>query len=130
MHLYVLPKTIISDNDGCFTATPIADFMKKNGIIWTTIRSYAPMTNGKTERMVQNIQNKREQDVRRLKDRLGRVFSSFVYGIRRRLHSEGVLPSELIFGVVPSMFPADPFALVFDTSYTHHKLEPLSSSSP
>lgn len=74
-------------------------------------------------------QNNRKKDVLRPRDRFERVFSRCVYGIRRRRHSAGVSPFELIFGVVLRIVPADPVALIFKTSDTHYELELLSSLS-
>lgn len=49
------PRTIISDNATCFTAKVLQDFMSKQGIRWHTVLAYAPMSNGKAERMVGTI---------------------------------------------------------------------------
>lgn len=55
MHSFGPPKLVVSDNEGCFTAVCLDGFMKEHGIRWTAVASYAPMSNGKAERMVGTI---------------------------------------------------------------------------
>lgn len=43
------PKTIVSDNAGCFTSTALKTFMQGWSIDWKTVLAYAPMSNGRVE---------------------------------------------------------------------------------
>ena len=49
------PKTIIPDNANAFTATALVGFLPRRNISWRTVLAYAPMSNGKAERMVGTI---------------------------------------------------------------------------
>ena len=51
------PRTIVSDNATCFTATGIQPLMREYGITWKTVMAYAPMSNGKAERMVGTLKH-------------------------------------------------------------------------
>lgn len=46
---------IISDNAACFTATFLVNFSDDYGIKWKTVLAYAPMTDGRVERLVGTI---------------------------------------------------------------------------
>lgn len=49
------PKIIISDNAMCFSFHELHDIMEKHGAEWRTVLAYAPMSNGRAERMVGTI---------------------------------------------------------------------------
>lgn len=46
------PRTIDADNAKAFIAGAVVDLMIKKGIRWRTLLEYAPMRNGRAERMV------------------------------------------------------------------------------
>ena len=84
---------MVSDNASCFTSKALAEFMVENSIKWKTVLAYAPMSNGRAERMVGT-----------LKSCIGRLcegnpadwmrkVDQAVYGYRRRAMESGVPPS-------------------------------------
>lgn len=50
-----VPKTVISDNSTCFTATAVIRMIVKLDIQSKTVLSYSSMSNGKAEMMVGTI---------------------------------------------------------------------------
>lgn len=54
-HTCGIPSVILSDNADCFTARSLVAFMKKMAVKWKPVAAYAPMSNGKPERMVGTI---------------------------------------------------------------------------
>lgn len=51
------PRIIISDNATCFTTKKLQKFMKVNGTTWKTVLEYAPISNGRAERMVGTLKS-------------------------------------------------------------------------
>lgn len=49
------PCVIVSDNASCLTAGTLTDYKMLNSVYWNTVLAYAPMSNGRAERMVENI---------------------------------------------------------------------------
>lgn len=49
---FVSPRTVVSEIARCFTAVVVQELMAKNGSDWKTVLAYAPMPNGRAERMV------------------------------------------------------------------------------
>ena len=56
IHSFGPPRTIVSDNAACFSATALKNFMSQQGIYWKPVLAYDPMSNGKAECMVRTIQ--------------------------------------------------------------------------
>ena len=52
MYSFGPPQTIVSDSATCFTASAVYSSMAHHGITWCTVLTYAPMSNGRAERMV------------------------------------------------------------------------------
>ena len=97
------PKRIISDNATCFKAGALEDFVRKLGIQWHTVLPYAPMSNGKAERMVGTIKS----GVKRVCDSgamdWDEALPQVLFGYRRRRGPSGFSPFELLFGQAPRM---------------------------
>ena len=98
------PKAIISDNANAFTATALVEFLAKTNIGWRTVLAYAPMSNGKAERMVGTI----KRAIR--KTLLGKgspaseweaILNQVLYGYRIREMEGGLSPFELMYGIAP-----------------------------
>lgn len=102
-----IPNTVVSDNAQCFTAAVMTEFNQQQGIERKTVLAYAPMSNGRAERMVKNIKAgiKKlaldggidwDEDVRKV-----------VYGYRRRPLVSGFSPFELMYGIPPRLVQDD-----------------------
>lgn len=102
------PKKIISDNAGCFTARLLSNLMGKYGIEWKTVLAYAPMSNGRAERMVGTL----KRCVGKLSvgnsSKWEEELVKAIYGYRRRPLRIGVSPFELLYGIEPRFSPDDP----------------------
>lgn len=66
--LFGPPKTIVSENGSGFTAHNFKEFLKRNGIKCCPVVAYAPMSNGKVERMVSTIKRSLVRMVREFPD--------------------------------------------------------------
>ena len=55
IHAFGPPSSIISDNATCFAADATREFLAHHGIKWRPVLAYAPMSNGRAERMVGTI---------------------------------------------------------------------------
>lgn len=73
--------------------------MTKRGTDWRTVLVYAPIFNGRAERMVATI----KQSVGRIKNDVGRNWDAFVgnatFGYRWRAMNDGHSPFNLFYGV-------------------------------
>jgi len=103
MHSFGPPQTIISDNATCFTATSISQFMEESGIEWRTVLAYAPMSNGRAERMVGTVKRGVKKMVLDEGIDWDQALTHVLYGYRRRPLAGGASPFELLYGVTPRM---------------------------
>ena len=117
------PKRIISDNATCFTATNLKAFMKNEGIDWHTVMAYAPMSNGKAERMIGTIKKSVTKAVKNNPKSWDLVVPSILYGYRRRQGPSGFSPFELMYGAPASMTTPEVHALHEYPSEEVRKLE-------
>jgi len=102
------PKTVVSDNASCFTSKSLAEFMKRNDISWKTVLAYAPMSNGRAERMVGTLKSCIGRLCESQPRNWMKKLSQAVYGYRRRAMDSGVSPFELMYGVPPRLVSTDP----------------------
>lgn len=102
------PLYIVSDNARCFTASRVQAFMQNIGIEWKTILQYAPMSNGRAERMVRTIKKGMKQAVFRSDAAWPTVVNQVVYGYRRRTLPGQQSPFFLMYGVHLRLCAADP----------------------
>ena len=100
---YGPPRVIVSDNATCFTATSLVAFMKNIGTRWKTVAAYAPMSNGRAERMVGTIKRSVGKMVYRERHTWDEKLPHALYGYRRRHLDSGLSPFQLLYGVVPRM---------------------------
>lgn len=102
-----VPAVVLSDNATCFRADVLRKFMEEYGTKWLTTLSYAPMSNGKAEKMVGTM----KRGIRRLVVQYGKEWDVFVdkilFGYHRRPARDGVSPFELLYGVKPRILPSD-----------------------
>lgn len=95
------PRTIISDNAMCFTAKILKNYLNEHGITWRTVLSYAPMSNGRAERMVRTIKH----GLRRVLHNSGKEWDAAVrdvaYGYCRHPSTNGKSSFQLLYGVKP-----------------------------
>lgn len=97
------PRINVSGNATCFTAGVLQDYMLKMGITWKTVLAYAPMSNGRAERMVGTIKRAIGKMVLKNVQAWDEVLPSVLYGYRRRALSSGLSPYQLLYGVKPRM---------------------------
>ena len=97
------PRVILSDNGSCFTAGSLENFMEQNNIKWKTVLAYAPISNGRAERMVGTIKREIGKMVQSRPNDSDRVFSNVLYGCRRRKLASGFSSYELMYGIVSRM---------------------------
>lgn len=121
--------TIISDNATCFTAKSLVKFTRDNGIEWKKVLAYAPMSNGRAERMVGTL----KKAVRKMvlgqglywEKSLPKVF----FGYRRRRLAGGVSSFELMYGVPPRIEPADKPPLIIPSTIAHRNMELMATDA-
>lgn len=108
IHSFGPPRTIVSDNATCFSAATLKNFIRNHDISWKPVLAYAPMSNGKAERMVGTL----KRAIR--KTLLGngapgaeweQELNQVLYGYRRRRMADGYSPFELMYGVGPRSQP-------------------------
>ena len=132
MYSFGPPHTIVSDNATCFTASAVFSFMAQHGITWRTVLAYAPMSNGRAERMVGTLKTAVRKTVLETGMEWDKALIQVLYGYRRRALSNGVSPFELMYGVPPRMDPRAEIgaSLVVPSSDIHRRLELLAGSVP
>lgn len=74
---------------------------------WRTVLAYAPMSNGKAERMVGTIKRSVKKMLLGTDTTWPKVLQSVLYGYRRRSLSGGPSPFERMYGAAPRMDVAD-----------------------
>lgn len=55
IHPFGITQIFVSDNAQCFTVVLMKEFTAQHGIEWKTVSSFAPISNGWAERMVQTV---------------------------------------------------------------------------
>lgn len=122
------PRRIVSDNANAFTAGAVEDFMKKHGIEWNTVLAYAPMANGRAERMVATIKLSIKRTVIRTDLDWADSIPRILCGYRRRGRGTVPSPFQLMYGIRPRMIRTDTIALMQNGSAHHRVLELLGAS--
>ena len=107
IHPFGIPKVVVSDNAQCFTANIMKEFCEQQGISWKTVLSYAPMSNGRAERMVKTVKSGVAKFVLDRGDYWDIHVRQIVYGYRRRPLASGYSPFELMYGIAPRMTQDD-----------------------
>ena len=120
------PRTIVSDNATCFKPALLGKFMSEHGTAWKTVLAYAPMCNGRAERMIGTL----KRAVRKVIIGLGQqssewepALSRVVHGDRRRPLHGGCSPFQLLYGVLPKMTPSDRAPLFPAADLSHKEME-------
>ena len=130
IYCFGLPRGVVSDNATCFKASVLDAFMARNGINWKTVLAYAPMSNGRAERMVGTLKRAIHRVI--LGSTPGRTnwdqaLLKVLYGYRRRKMVVGLSPFELLYGVLPRMEPGDKEPLFGISEVRHREMELLHS---
>ena len=121
------PRVIVSDNGPCFTARSLEAFMNVNDIKWKTVMAYAPMSNGRAERIVGTIKGAIGKMVRTNPLDWDLAVRKVLYGYRRRNLRSGFSPYQLLYGIVPRMeFEHPGPEPVKDSSTEHRCVEALA----
>ena len=103
MYSFGHPWTIVADNVTCFTASAVSSFMAQHGITWRTVLAYAPISNGRAERIVGTLKTAVRKTVVETGMEWDKALIQVFYGYRRRTLSNGVSPFELMYGVPHKM---------------------------
>ena len=77
--------------------------MAQHGITWRTVLAYAPISNGRAERMVGTLKAAIRKTVLEIGMEWDKALTQVLYGYHRRTMKNGVLPFELMYGVPPRM---------------------------
>ena len=104
IYSFVPPKTIFSGNANAFTATALVEFLAKRNIGWRAVLAYAPMSNGKAERMVGTIKraiSKTLQGKGSPASEWEEILNRVLYGYRIREMEGGLSQFELMYGIAP-----------------------------
>ena len=101
IHPFGPPRSIISDNATAFTSSAVEQFMARFGIKWRTVLAYAPMSNGKAERMVGTLKRGVKKTVVAAQRDWAEALPGVLYGYRRRRMASGASPFEFMYGVKP-----------------------------
>ena len=130
IYCFGLPRVVVSNNATCFTASVLDSFMARNGITWKTVLAYAPMSNGRAERMDSTLKRAIRKAI--LGSTPGRTnwdeaLLKVLYGYRRRKMVVGLSPFELLYGVLPRMQPGDKEPLSGVSELRHREMELLHS---
>ena len=123
------PSSIISDNATCFAADATREFLAHHGIKWRPVLAYAPMSNGRAERMVGTIKRSLGKTAYRNRKKWDLEVPFVVYGYRRRQMAEGSSPFELMYGVPPRMQENDAKPLLSCTTDIHREMELMATAS-
>ena len=92
MYSFGPPWTIVSENATCFTASAVSSFMGPHGITWRTVLAFAPMSNGRAERMIGTLKTAVRKTVLETGMEWGKALTQVFYEYHRRALSDGVSP--------------------------------------
>ena len=112
IHSFGPPGVIISDNALCFTAKSVSSFLSQHGTEWKTVLAYAPMSNGRAERMVGTLKRAIKKMVLKEGSSWDLVLPDALYGYRRRRLESWYSPFQLLYGIPPRMAVDDVAHLV------------------
>lgn len=98
----------MNDNSTCFTARFLQDIMKQHETKWCTVLAYAPMSNGRAERMVRTLKQSIRRSVTEGQE-WDISIEQVLFGYPGRPIRGGELLLELLYGVKPK-----------DYGRTHH----------
>ena len=130
IHPFGPPRSIISDNATAFTSSAVEQFMARFGIKWRTVLAYAPMSNGKAERMVGTLKRGVKKTVVAAQRDWAEALPGVLYGYRRRRMASGASPFELMYGVKPRFLATEAAAHIQESESTDdHRFAELLSSS-
>lgn len=107
IHPFGIPRTVVSDNAGCFTSLLMTEFCRERGIKWKPVLAYAPMSNGRAERMVKTIKEAVSKLVSDQPLEWDELAGQVAYGYRRRPLGSGHSPFQLMYGILPRMTQDD-----------------------
>ena len=126
---FSLPRVVISDNAGCFTAEVLASYMREIGTKWKTVLAYAPMWNGRAERMVGTLKKAVLKTTLSSHMEWDVALSQVVARYRRRRLADGSSPFELMYGVSPRLMPTDAPALITEPTELNRAVEIMALQS-
>lgn len=95
------PKTVLGDNAACFQAKLLLDFIKSHESKLKMVPSYAPMYNGKAERMVGTMKRTVARLVQISDLEWNDIVNKVVFKYRRDPLKVGRSTYKLVYGVMP-----------------------------
>lgn len=101
------PKVVITDNGACFTAQVLQSFMRQCGTSWRTVLAYAPMSNGRAERMIRTLKHGIRRVLANGSIDRDEAVHKVVFGYCRRPLREAPSPFQLLYGVKPRILSTD-----------------------
>lgn len=119
LHPFGPPETVVSDNANCFTAARVSRLMEAHGVKWKTVAEYAPMSNGRAERMVGTVKKAIAKTLLNEDTTWVQSIPQVLYGYRRRRLAGDLSPFQLMYGVVPRFSSLDPSPLLDDPADQH-----------
>ena len=122
-------RTIISDNATCFTAKSLVKFARDNGIEWKRVLAYAPMSNGRAERMVGTLKKAVRKMVLGQGVSWEKSLPKVLFGYRRRRLAGGVSTFELMYGVPLRIEPADKPPMIIPSTIAHRNMELMATDA-
>lgn len=114
LHPFGPPRQIVSDNVICFTVSMVTEMLEAGVIQWNTVAEYAPMSNGRAERMVGSMKKAVSETVLTPEKTCVGAVPAILYGFRRRRLEGHLSPFFLMYEVVPRLSDRDQDPLHMD----------------
>ena len=122
-------RNIISDNATRFTAKALVKFARYNGIEWKRVLAYAPMSNGRAERIVGTLKKAVKKMVQGQGVSWENSVPKVLFGYRRRRLAGGVSPFELMYGFLPRIEPAYKPPMIIPSTIAHTNMELMATDA-
>ena len=129
IHPFGPPRTIVSDNATYFKASTLQMFMEAKGICWKTVLAYAPMSNGRAERMVGTLKRAISKIVFAGQEEWESTLPRVLYGYCRRRMAQGAAPFELMYGVPPRMDGTEVGSLIPSSTEENRRMEHMATTT-
>lgn len=109
-------------------AKAVQKYMKYMGIFFRPVLTYAPMSNGRAERMAGTIEHSKAKIISSTNQEIGQAQNKMLCGYRRRELNYGYPPFELLYGTRPRMQPSDSLSMLSASNFINPIHENLACS--
>lgn len=123
-------RTVVNDNAIFFRAQLLRDFMSRRGTRWRAVLAYAPVSNGKAERMVKTMKKGVARLLQDRGDEWDQVVSAVAFGYCRRRRRDGISQFGLSYGVQPRLLPSIFGVTTSSDGDIYHKTELMALLGP